>query len=94
MGWGGVGGGWGGVGGGVGGGWGGGGGGGGGGWGGGGGGWGGGGVGGGGGVVERRAVGVPTERCFYALGPLIAIKRNNLKPLHSGNIYPLQFLYI
>ena len=39
-------------------------------------------------IKHRR--GVPTERPFYAIGPSIAIERNNLKPLHSGKSYPLR----
>ena len=35
--------------------------------------------------------GVPTERYFYSMGPLIGIEINNLKPSHSGNTYPLRF---
>ena len=38
--------------------------------------------------------GVPTERCLHAMGTSIAIERNNLKLLHSGNIYPLRFFVI
>ena len=37
--------------------------------------------------------GVPTERWFLAIWGSVAIKKNNLKPLHSGNTYPLRFLY-
>ena len=36
--------------------------------------------------------GVPTGRSFYAIGPLIAIERSNLKSSYSGNTYPVRFL--
>ena len=39
----------------------------------------------------RPERGVPTERGFYTMGLSIGIERNNLKPSHSGNTYPVRF---
>ena len=45
-------------------------------------------------ISARVEKGVPKEQCFYVIGPSIAIERNNLKPSHSGNTYPVWFTAI